>query len=68
MRLAVASPSPQPVACWPPRWQLGVELSYFWGLTGTLQAVLTPDLSVSFPHLEFFEFVVGHVGIVIAAI
>ncbi len=53
--------------CWP-RWRLGVELTYFWGLAGTLQAVSTPDLSASFPHLEFFEFVVGHVGIVIAAI
>jgi hypothetical integral membrane protein (TIGR02206 family) len=55
------------VACWFPQWQLGVELTYFWGLTGTLQAVATPNLSVSFPHLAFLEFVVGHVGIVIAA-
>ena len=54
-------------ACWFPQWRLGVELTYFWGLAGTLQAVLTPDLSVSFPRLEFFEFVVGHLGIVIAA-
>jgi hypothetical integral membrane protein (TIGR02206 family) len=44
-----------------------VELTYFWGLTGTLQAVITPDLSVGFPHLEFFQFLVGHVGIVVAA-
>ena len=56
------------VACWAPWWALAVELTYFWGLTGTLQAVLTPDLSASFPQLEFFEFVVGHVGIVIAAL
>jgi hypothetical integral membrane protein (TIGR02206 family) len=55
-------------ACWSPNWQLGVELTYFWGLAGTLQAVATPDLSVGFPHLDFFEFVVGHVGIVIAAL
>lgn len=48
--------------------RLLVELTYFWGLTGTLQAVLTPDLDVAFPHLVFFEYVVGHVGIVIAAL
>jgi hypothetical integral membrane protein (TIGR02206 family) len=55
-------------ACWQPRWQLAVELTYFWGLAGTLQAVSTPDLSIGFPHLAFFEFVVGHLGIVIAAL
>jgi hypothetical integral membrane protein (TIGR02206 family) len=56
------------VACWRPQLQLAVELTYFWGLAGTLQAVATPDLSVGFPHLEFFEYVVGHVGIVLAAV
>lgn len=56
------------VACWQPRWQLAVELTYFWGLAGTLQAVSTPDLSAGFPRLAFFEFVVGHLGIVIAAL
>lgn len=54
-------------ACW---WRvpLLVELTYFWGLAGTLQAVLTPDLDVGFPHLAFFEFVVAHLGIVVAAL
>jgi hypothetical integral membrane protein (TIGR02206 family) len=56
------------VACWWPHWLLAVELTYFWGLAGTLQAVVTPDLSAGFPHLEFFEFVAGHLGIVIAAL
>lgn len=56
------------VACWFPSWSLGVELTYFWGLAGTLQAVLTPDLHVSFPSLEFVQFVVGHLGIVLAAL
>ncbi len=55
------------VACW---WQvpLLVELTYFWGLAGTIQAVITPDLGVSFPHLVFFQYIVGHVGIVTAAL
>jgi len=54
-------------ACW---WRvpLLVELTYFWGLAGTLQAVITPDLQVGFPHLMFFEYLVGHLGIVLAAV
>ena len=56
------------VACWWPSWSLAVELTYFWGLAGALQAVVTPDLAAGFPQLEFFEFVVGHLGVVIAAL
>lgn len=56
------------VACWRPSLTLAVELTYFWGLAGTLQAIATPDLTVSFPHVEFFDYVVGHVGIVVAAL
>jgi hypothetical integral membrane protein (TIGR02206 family) len=54
-------------ACW---WRIPLlaELTYFWGLAGTLQAVITPDLNVGFPHLVFFEYMVGHLGIVLAAI
>ena len=53
------------VACWEPSWLLAVELTYFWGLAGALQAVATPDLAAGFPQLEFFEFVVGHLGVVL---
>ena len=55
------------VACW---WRLAllVELTYFWGLAGTLQGIITPDLNVGFPHLVFFQYVAGHVGIVMAAL
>jgi hypothetical integral membrane protein (TIGR02206 family) len=54
-------------ACW---WRLPVlvELTYFWGLAGTLQAVITPDLNAGFPHLVFFQYMVGHLGIVLAAV
>ncbi len=54
-------------ACW---WRVPVlvELTYFWGLAGTLQAVITPDLDVGFPHLVFFQYMVGHLGIVLAAV
>ncbi len=55
------------VACW---WRVMVlvELTYFWGLAGTVQGVITPDLNVGFPHLVFFEYVAGHLGIVAAAL
>jgi hypothetical integral membrane protein (TIGR02206 family) len=54
-------------ACW---WRIPllVELTYFWGLAGTLQAVITPDLNVGFPHAVFFEYLGGHLGIVAAAL
>lgn len=55
------------VACWSLIPVL-VELTYFWGLAGTLQAIITPDLNEGFPHLVFFQYVVGHVGIVLAAL
>jgi hypothetical integral membrane protein (TIGR02206 family) len=50
------------------RHPLLVELTYFWGLAGTLQGLLTPDLSVGFPHLVFWQYVLGHLGIVFAAL
>jgi hypothetical integral membrane protein (TIGR02206 family) len=54
-------------ACW---WRtpILVEITYFWGLAGTLQGVLTPDLSSPFLSLGFFQYTVGHVAIVIAAL
>lgn len=45
-----------------------VELTYFWGLAGTLQAVAFPDLSSTFPQLVWFQYVAGHLGIVFAAL
>jgi hypothetical integral membrane protein (TIGR02206 family) len=54
-------------ACWTRRPAL-VELTYFWGLAGTLQAVLTPDIGAPFPQLEFINYDVEHLGIVVAAV
>lgn len=54
-------------ACWW-RIRLLVELTYFWALAGTLQGLLTPDLNVPFPRVEFFEYVVGHTMIIVAAL
>lgn len=44
------------------------ELSYFWGLAGTLQGLLTPNVSYDFPHPVFFAFFLHHGVIVITAL
>jgi hypothetical integral membrane protein (TIGR02206 family) len=44
------------------------EVAYFWGLAGTLQAILTPNLQVGFPSPRFIDFFVGHCGIVVAVL
>ncbi|MEM8883169.1 MAG: TIGR02206 family membrane protein [Planctomycetota bacterium] len=44
------------------------ELAYYWGLTGTVQAMLSPDLPFHFPHPEFIRFFVLHGGIVVGVL
>ena len=46
---------------------LAAELVYFWGLAGTLNGLLTPDLGQDFPHPRFFVFFALHGGVVITA-
>jgi hypothetical integral membrane protein (TIGR02206 family) len=50
------------------RHRLAYELTYFWGLAGTLQAVLTPDLDAGFPHPAFFAFHIAHSGLIAAVL
>jgi hypothetical integral membrane protein (TIGR02206 family) len=45
-----------------------IEVSYFWGIGGTFQAILTPNLQVAFPDIRFISFFVGHCGIVVGVI
>lgn len=45
-----------------------VEVTYFWGLAGSLQALITPDLPQHFPSFPFFQYYVAHGGIVAAAL
>ena len=41
------------------------ELTYFWGLAGATQAILTPDIGqYGFPHFRFFQFFLSHGSIV----
>ena len=44
------------------------EVAYFWGLAGTFQAILTPNLREGFPSLWFFSFFVAHSGIVVGVL
>ena len=50
------------------RRQLLIEVTYFWGLAGTLQALITPDLPQHFPSFPYFQYYVAHGGIVTAAL
>jgi hypothetical integral membrane protein (TIGR02206 family) len=43
------------------------ELLYFWGLAGTLQGLITPNLDVTWPHPRFISFFLLHGGVVAAA-
>ena len=45
------------------RW---LEVAYFWGIGGTLQAIITPDLKYGFPDVRFLTFFIAHSGIVVA--
>jgi hypothetical integral membrane protein (TIGR02206 family) len=56
-----------PFALWFRR-ALLVELTYFWGLGGSLQALLTPDLKEHFPTYPYWQFYVAHGGVVIAGL
>jgi hypothetical integral membrane protein (TIGR02206 family) len=44
------------------------EVAYFWGIGGTLQAVLTPNLFYGFPDLRFICFFVSHCGIIVGVV
>jgi hypothetical integral membrane protein (TIGR02206 family) len=47
------------------RW---LEVAYFWGIGGTLQAIITPNLPVGFPDLRFVSFFVAHSGIIVGIV
>jgi hypothetical integral membrane protein (TIGR02206 family) len=49
---------PAPLAC---------ELVYFWALSASLQAVLTPDLDYAFPDVLYFTYFATHCGAIVAA-
>lgn len=54
-------------ALWRPDAAILVELVYFWALSASVQAVLTPDLMQSFPDPLFITYFATHSGAVAAA-
>jgi hypothetical integral membrane protein (TIGR02206 family) len=54
-------------ALWRPDRALLVELVYFWALSASVQAVLTPSVSEPFPDLLAFSYFATHSGAVMAA-
>jgi hypothetical integral membrane protein (TIGR02206 family) len=52
------------VAMWTGK-QRWFEVAYFWGIGGTLQAVLTPNLRYGFPDWRFISFFTSHSGIIV---
>jgi len=53
-------------ALWRPT-PLLCELVYFWALSASLQAVLTPDLGYEFPDVLYFTYFATHAGAIAAA-
>ena len=50
------------------RHPLLVEVTYFWALAGTIQALLTPALPQPFPTYPWFQYYIAHGGVVAAAL
>lgn len=50
------------------RKRLLLTLTYFWGLAATIQALITPALTIGPPQLPFFHFFLQHFAIVAAAL
>ncbi len=55
------------VALWTRR-QILIEVTYFWGLAGAVQALLTPDLPQHFPSFPYWQYYLAHGGVVVAAL
>lgn len=52
-------------------WRIPVlfELIYFWAFSGSLHAMITPDLGqYEFPHFHFFQYFVSHGTVILATI
>jgi len=55
------------IALWTTR-QLPFELTYFWALSASLLATLTPDLGQTFPDVFYVTYFATHGGAVVAAV
>jgi len=50
------------------RRQALVEVTYFWGLAGTANGLISPDVPAHFPHYLFLQYFIAHGTIVAAAL
>ena len=50
------------------RTQILVELTYFWGIAGTANGILTPDVSDHWPSYPYVQYFIQHGGIPCAAL
>lgn len=50
------------------RWRTGFDIVYFWGLAGTLQALITPAIAADVPWFRQLGFFLIHAGIVAAVV
>jgi hypothetical integral membrane protein (TIGR02206 family) len=48
--------------------QLLVEITYFWGIAGTAQGIVSPDIPDHFPTYQFFQYFIQHGAIPAAAL
>tara|TARA_R100001377_G_scaffold84046_1_gene66761 strand:- start:106 stop:522 length:417 start_codon:yes stop_codon:yes gene_type:complete len=39
------------------------EILLFWIISGTLQGVVTPDIAIGFPSLDYFRYWIVHLGL-----
>ena len=45
-----------------------LQIVYFIGIGGAMQAMLTPALDYGFPHYRFIEFFAAHIAIILAVL
>jgi len=50
------------------RSRLLYSIVFFAGITGALQAVLTPSLDYTYPHFRFLQFFIAHFAIILSAL
>lgn len=44
------------------------EITYFFGIAGATQALLTPELFYDFPHYRYFHFFIAHIAIILSCL
>lgn len=48
--------------------QTAWELAYYWGIGGSIPAMITPDLPMAFPHFFYLTFFFQHAGVVMGVL